>query len=64
MAPDKLDLLSHILSDMKNILVAFSGGTDSSFLVKVAHDELQENVLAVTATSEIQPSWELEEAKQ
>jgi uncharacterized protein len=59
----KLRKLKNILSEMKNVLVAFSGGVDSSFLLKVAYDVLKEKVLAVTASSPIQPAFEQEEAK-
>lgn len=45
--------------------MAFSGGVDSTFLLKAAIDTLgQENVLAVTADSETYPSRELEEARK
>lgn len=59
----KLDQLKKILSDMKSVLVAFSGGVDSTFLLKISQDVLKENVLAVTSGSAIQLSFELEEAK-
>lgn len=42
--------------------MAFSGGVDSTFLLKVAHDELGEGVLAVTASSETYPQREKREA--
>jgi uncharacterized protein len=44
--------------------VAFSGGVDSTFLLRVCADELGEKVVAVTATSETFPKRELEEAKR
>ena len=43
-------------------MVAFSGGVDSSFLLKVAHDVLSERVLAVTAQSATFPAREYDEA--
>lgn len=45
-------------------MVAFSGGVDSTFLLKVAKDALGKNVLAVTASSETYPQQEIEEAKK
>ncbi|MFC1502167.1 ATP-dependent sacrificial sulfur transferase LarE [bacterium] len=59
----KLEELKNILTEMKSVLIAFSGGVDSSFLLKVAYDVLKEKVLAVTASSPIQPAFEQEEAK-
>ena len=48
---------------MRRVLIAFSGGVDSSFLLKVALDALgKDNVLAVTADSETYPRTELKEA--
>jgi len=45
---------------MKSVLVAYSGGLDSSFLLKVTKDCLGDNVLAVTAVSETYTKKELE----
>lgn len=54
--------LKGILSEMERIIIAFSGGVDSTYLLKVALDTLgQENVLAITADSESFPASELEE---
>jgi len=48
---DKLDVLRHNISRMKSLAVAYSGGVDSTFLLKVAHDVLDEYAIAVTARS-------------
>lgn len=59
----KLDALKRLLKQMQSVLVTFSGGTDSAFLLKVAVDCLGDSVLAVTAHSEIYKTTETEAAK-
>ncbi len=59
----KYEKLKAILQDMKKIVVAFSGGVDSSFLLKAAYDELAGGVMAVTLGSEVISPRELEEAQ-
>jgi len=59
----KLEKLKSIIEKTGGAVVAFSGGVDSTFLLKVAHDVLGDKVLAVTANSETYPKRELEEAK-
>jgi pyridinium-3,5-biscarboxylic acid mononucleotide sulfurtransferase len=62
---EKLDRLKEILlRDLKSALVAFSGGVDSTFLLKVAHDVLGEKAVALTAVSPSYPAFELEEARE
>ncbi|MCM3790093.1 ATP-dependent sacrificial sulfur transferase LarE [Domibacillus indicus] len=64
MAEEKYKKLQEILEEMQSVVVAFSGGVDSTFLLKAAVDTLgKENVLAVTADSETYPSSELKEAQ-
>lgn len=53
--------LGRILDGIGSCVVAFSGGVDSTFLLKVAHDRLGDNVTAVTAVS---PSLAAEEREQ
>ncbi|WP_449540184.1 ATP-dependent sacrificial sulfur transferase LarE [Ferdinandcohnia sp. Marseille-Q9671] len=64
MFDEKYQKLVSILQEMGSVVVAFSGGVDSTFLLKVAVETLgKENVLAVTADSETYPSSELKEAQ-
>jgi uncharacterized protein len=60
----KLKRLSKLLEGMGNILIAYSGGVDSTFLLRVASDVLGEKVLAVTACSALYPTGEYLEAKR
>jgi len=60
----KLARLKEILARMDSVVVAFSGGADSSFLLKVASDALpRKSVIAVTADSLTYPKEELENAR-
>ena len=58
----KLEKLKEYLKNLERVVVAFSSGVDSTFLLKVAHDTLGENVIAVTAKSCSFPNRELNEA--
>jgi pyridinium-3,5-biscarboxylic acid mononucleotide sulfurtransferase len=60
----RLNTLRQIMSDMSSVLVAFSGGIDSTVVLKIAHEQLGEHALAVTAVSPTFPMIELDSAKQ
>ncbi len=59
----KLKDLKVIISRMESALIAYSGGTDSSFLLKIAAEVLRDSVIAVTAVSETYTGRELNEAR-
>ena len=61
---EKYERLKDYLKQMKSLAIAFSGGVDSTFLLKVAHDVLADNIVAVTASSNSFPERELAEAKK
>ena len=58
----KLQQLREMIRSFGSCLVAYSGGVDSVFLARVAHDVLGEKSLAVIADSASLPRRELEEA--
>ncbi|MDD3035866.1 MAG: ATP-dependent sacrificial sulfur transferase LarE [Candidatus Saccharimonadaceae bacterium] len=60
---EKYENLKEYLKNLDSVAVAFSGGVDSTFLLKTAHDVLGDKVIAVTARSMSFPKRELEDAR-
>lgn len=58
----KKERLIRYLKELDTLLVAFSGGVDSTFLLALAHETLGDKVLAVTESSSTYPSMERQEA--
>lgn len=63
LAQEKLQLLQEELRRLGSVMVAFSGGVDSTFLLQVAHLTLGEKALALTARSGVVPQRDLQEAE-
>ncbi|HVD47786.1 MAG TPA: ATP-dependent sacrificial sulfur transferase LarE [Candidatus Limnocylindria bacterium] len=61
--PTRLDNARGIVRDLGSVLVAYSGGVDSSLLLKLALDELGDRAVAVLASSPAYPESEQEEAR-
>lgn len=59
---EKLNNLIENIKEMESLTIAFSGGVDSTFLLKVASDVLGDKVVAVTARSSTYPEREYKEA--
>ena len=60
---EKYEKLKTILASYERLVVAYSGGVDSSFLLKVAHDVLGDNVLACSIQTPYISAWEINDAR-
>lgn len=63
-AHEKLKALQQYIKELGSLAVAFSGGVDSMFLLKTAHDVLGERTLAITVKSEAFPARETRETEE
>lgn len=58
-----INLLQY-LKELESVVVAFSGGVDSTFLLRAAKEALGDKAAALTVVSPYIPKWEIEEAKE
>ena len=61
---EKREQLVSIINGFDSLIVAYSGGVDSAFLLATPHKFLKKNVVAISATSPIHPSRETEYSKK
>ncbi|MBC7320503.1 ATP-dependent sacrificial sulfur transferase LarE [bacterium] len=60
----KFERLKEILKELKSVAIAFSGGVDSTLLLKVAHTVLGDKAIGITVNGAIHPKWEVESARE
>jgi uncharacterized protein len=62
MLEEKYERIKKMLHEMQTVIVAYSGGIDSTLLLNIAHDVLGEQAIGITAVSASMPRSELDEA--
>lgn len=60
----KYSNLIQYLKNLESVLIAFSGGVDSTFLLAAAKEALGNNMKAITIASPYIPKWEIKEARE
>lgn len=61
---EKLHRLRTLLTELSSVVVAYSGGIDSTFVLKVAHEQLGDKAIGIIAVSPTFPLLELEAAER
>lgn len=61
---EKLNNLKSYLKSLGSVAIAFSSGVDSTFLLKVAHDILGANAIAITVRAHSFPKREMNESSE
>lgn len=61
---EKMLCLKKYLKELECVAIAYSGGVDSTFLLKAAHDTLGDRVVAITARADFFPNREFQEAEE
>ena len=61
---EQIEKLRELIRNKQSIIVAFSGGVDSSVIAKIAYEELKDNSMAVTIDSDTFSRRELKMSRQ